>query len=79
MEEIALNKNAEGCFVEINLSNKEKWLLSCWNNPTKMQMSNHLLELSQNTNLYLTKYDRLLFLGDFKARADDSSVKTFLF
>ena len=34
-------------------------------------MSNRLLELSQNTNLYLTKYDRLLFLGDFKARADD--------
>ena len=44
-----------------------------------MQMSNRLSELSQNTNLYLTKYDRLLFLGDFKARADDSSVKTFLF
>ena len=79
MEEIALNKNTEGFFVEINLGNKEKWLLSCWNNLTKMQMSNRLLELSQNTNLYLTKYDRLLFLGDFKARADDSSVKTFLF
>ena len=37
-----------------------------------MQISNHLAELRKNTDLYLTKYDQLLFLGD-----EDSSVKNF--
>ena len=31
----------------------------------KMQISNHLAELSKSSDLYLTKYDQLLFLGDF--------------
>ena len=42
-----------------------------------MQISNHLAELSKNTDLYLTKYDQLLFLGDFNAGVEDSSVKNF--
>ena len=41
-----------------------------------MQISNHLAELSKNTDLYLTKY-QLLFLGDFNAVVKDSSVKNF--
>ena len=32
-----------------------------------MQISNHLAELSKITDLYLTKYDKLLFLVDFNA------------
>ena len=72
---LSMNKNIEGFFVEINLRNKEKWLLSCSYKPTKMQISNHLAELSKNTDLYLTKYDQLLFLGDFNAGVEDSSVK----
>ena len=74
---LSMNKNIEGFFVEINLRNKKKWLLSCSYNPTKMQISNHLAELSKNTDLYLTKYDQLLFLGDFNAGVEDSSVKNF--
>ena len=42
-----------------------------------MQISNDLAELSKNTDLYLTKYDQLLFLGDFHAGVEDSSVKDF--
>ena len=74
---LSINKNIEGFFVDINLRNKKKWLLSCSYNPTKMQISNHLAELSKNTDLYLTKYDQLLFLGDFDAGVEDSSVKKF--
>ena len=44
-----------------------------------MQISNHLAELSQSTDMHLTKYDRLLFLGDFNAGVEDSAVKNFLF
>ena len=53
---LSINKNIEGFFVEINLRNKKKWLLSSSYNPTKMQISNHLAELSKSTDLYLTKY-----------------------
>ena len=74
---LSINKNIEGFFVEINLRNKKKWLLSCSYNPTEMQISNHLAELSKNNNLYLTKYDQLLLLGDFNAGVEDSSVKIF--
>ena len=58
---LSTNKNVEGFFVEINLRKKKKWLLSCSHKPMKMQISNHLAELSKNTDLYLTKYDHLLF------------------
>ena len=32
---------------------------------------------SKNTDLYLTKYDQLLFLGDFNAGVENTSVKNF--
>ena len=74
---LSINKNIEGFFVEINLRNKKKSLLNCLYNPMKMQISNHLAELSKNTDLYLTKYDKILFFGDFNAGVEDSSVKNF--
>ena len=42
---LSMNKNIEHFFLEMNLSNKKKWLLSCSYNPTKMQVSNNLTEL----------------------------------
>ena len=74
---LSINKNIEGFLVKINLLKKKKWLLSCSYNPTKMQKSNHLAELRESTDLYLTKYDQLLFLGDFNPGVEDSSVKIF--
>ena len=74
---LSKNKNIEGFFVELNLRNKKKWLLSCSYNPKKATISSHLAELSRNTDLYLTKYDQLLFLGDFNAGVEDSSIKDF--
>ena len=48
---LSMNKNIEDFFVEINLRNKKKWLLSCSYNP--MQISNHLAELSKNTDFLI--------------------------
>ena len=67
----------EGFFVEINLRNKKKWLLSCSYNPKKPSLSNHIAESSKSLDLLTTKYERLLFLGDFNAGMEDSSIKTF--
>ena len=33
--------------------------------------------MSKDTNIYLTKYDQLLFLGDFNAGVEDTSMKNF--
>ena len=32
---LSINRNIEGFFVEINLRNKKKWLLSCSYNPKR--------------------------------------------
>ena len=72
-----MNNNIEGFFEEIDLRNKKKWLLSCSYNLKKALMSNHLAGLSKSIDLNLTKYDQLLFLGDFNARVEDSSGKNF--
>ena len=74
---LSFSSNIEGFFVEINLSNKKKWLLSCSYNPKRSQISNHLSKLSKDINIYLTKYDQLLFLGDFNAGVEDTSMKNF--
>ena len=74
---LSINRNIEGFFVEINLRNKKKWLLSCSYNRKRAQISNHLAEISKITDLYLTKYDQLFFLGDFNAGLEDTSVKNF--
>ena len=63
--------------MKINLRNKKKWLLSCSCNPKKALTSNQIAELSKNVDLYLTKYDQLLFLSNFNAGVEDSSVKNF--
>ena len=33
--------------------------------------------MSKSTDLYLSKYDQLLFLGDFNAGVEDSAIKNF--
>ena len=74
---LSMNSNIEGFFVEINLHDKKRWLLSCSYNPKRSQISSHLSELSKNTDIYLIKYDQLLFIGDFNAGIEDASMKNF--
>ena len=67
----------EGFFVEIDLRNKKKWLLSYSYNPKKTYLSNHIAESNTSLDLFTTKYERLLFLGHFNAGIEDSSIKIF--
>ena len=67
----------EGFFVEINLRNKKNWLLSCSYNPKRTSLSSHVAELSKSLDLFATKYECLLFLDDFNAGMEDSSIKIF--
>ena len=40
-------------------------------------LSNHNAALSKSLDLFTTKNERLLFLGDFNAGMEDSSIKIF--
>ena len=67
----------EGIFEEIDLRNKKKRLISCSYNPKKTSLSNHIAALSKSLDLFTTKYERLLFLGDFNAGMEGSPIKIF--
>ena len=71
------SSQVEGFFVEINLQNKKKWLLCCSYNPKKDLIRKHLYALSKSIDVFTSKYDNLLFLGDFNAGVEDTSVKNF--
>ena len=68
----------EAFFVEINLHNKKKWLISCSYNPKRASIANHLSTLSKCTDIYTAKYGNLIFLGDFNAGVEDTDIKIFV-
>ena len=65
-------------FEEINLRKKKKWLISCSYNPKETSLLNHFVALSKSLDLFTTKYERLLFLGDFNGGSESSSYETEL-
>ena len=73
---LSIENKIEAFFVEINL-HKKKWLISCSYNPNKALIANHVAVLSKNIDVYTTKYDNLLFLGNFNAGLEEASIKNF--
>ena len=51
--------------------------MSCSYNQKKTSLSNHIVALSKSLDLFTAKYERLLYLGDFKVGMEDSSIKIF--
>ena len=66
----------EGLFAEINLR-KKKWLLCCSYNPKKSLISNHLKEIGNNLDLFSSKYDNCLLLGDFNAEPNEPAISDY--
>ena len=67
----------EAIYVEINLHNKKKWLINCSYNPKRALIANHFLALSKSTDIHTSKYDNLIFLGDFNAGVEDKDINKF--
>ena len=65
-------------FVNINLHNKKKWLISCSYNPKRASIANHISALSKNTDIYTFNYGNLIFLGNFNAGIEDTDIKDFV-
>ena len=73
---LSANLSIEGLLVEINLR-KKKWLLCCSYNPNKNLISTHLNEVGRHLDLYSTKYDNILLLGDYNVELDNSHLCEF--
>ena len=59
-----LPENVEMLSKEINLTN-QKWVFICIYNPPDMHDKYFMDNLSKTIDLYNTKYDRIVVMGDF--------------
>lgn len=51
--------------------------MSCSYSPKESSTSNHNAELSKSIDLLTSKYEHILFFGDFSASMEDASMKLF--
>ena len=66
----------EGLFVEINLYKKE-WVLCCSYNTDSNNIKNHFLALSVSLDIYSSKYERFIVMGDFNVEVENRDMKEF--
>ena len=77
LKAIYLSIDKEYIFIEINLYMK-KWLICGVYNPSKNQIKNLTMFLSQNLDHYLSLYDNIIILGDFNAEPLDTYMHEFI-
>ena len=70
------DRRIESFYVELNFQDK-KWLLNCSYNPKHSSLESHLDSLSKSIDSLSSKYNNLIFLGDFNSCIEDSPMKTF--
>ena len=68
--------NVECIFIEISIR-KKNWLLCCSYNPYKSNISTHMHHLSKGLDIYMNKYDNILFLGDFNSETSENYLNDF--
>ena len=70
------DNNFESFFVELNFK-KQKWLLSCSYNPHYQTIGTHLNNLQTHLDMFSSKYERVLFIGDFNCEVSDIALSSF--
>ena len=66
----------EAFYVELNVR-KKKWLLCCSYNPSKNSITNHLVEIGKNNDLFSSKYENFILLGDFNSEPSEQPMSDF--
>ena len=66
----------EAFYVELNIR-KKKWLLCCSYNPNKNSITNHLVEIGKNNDLFSSKYENFILLGDFNSEPSEQPMSDF--
>ena len=70
------DKLIENLFIELNLQNT-KILINCSYNPHKSEIKKHLRALRDSLDLYSSKYEKMLILGDFIVEIEGANMKSF--
>ena len=70
-------ENFEGFFIELELSKKNKWLLSYSYNPHKGNTKQHLSKISKGLDELNSKYDNILIIGDLNSEMSLPSLDEF--
>ena len=66
----------EDLYGEVRLR-KQKWLIISSYNPNKSMISQHMEALGKNMDLYSSTSGNFIFLGDFNAGMEHSTLKDF--
>ena len=67
---------AESFYTEIIL-HKKRWLINCSYNPHKNNICRHLEVVTKTLDSYYSKYENVIFLGDFNAGVLETPMTTF--
>ena len=71
-----VDKGNESCYVEVILK-KTKWLINCSYSPTKDNISSHVESLTRNLELYTSKFQNILVIGDLNGSIEDNNMRHF--
>ena len=74
---LSIDRTNESYFVELNLKHTKR-IISCSYNLNRSNVYSHLDCLSRNVDLYSSKYDKYLVLGNFNVSVEEDNIKTFL-
>ena len=67
---------AESFYAEIIL-HKKRWLINCSYNPHKNNSCRHLEVVTKTLDSYYSKYENVIFLGDFNAGVLETPMTSF--
>ena len=70
-------ENFEGFFIELELSKKNKWLLSYSLAIAKGNTEQHLSNISKGLDELNSKYDNILIIGDLNTEMSEPSLNEF--
>ena len=70
-------ENVKGFFIELELSKKIKWLLSCSYSPHKGNTKQHLSNISKGLDEVNSKYDNILIIGYLNTNMSEPSLNEF--
>ena len=73
---LKIDSEIEAFYVELNIR-KKKWLLCCSYNPNKTFITKHLAEIGRNRDLFSSKYDNFILLGDFNSEPCEQPMRYF--
>ena len=71
-----ISENLEEGFVELNFRRK-KWLVCCSYNPQKSNVTKHLDVIGKNFDLYSSRCQNYLLLGDFNSEPSENAMIEF--